>query len=140
MCFVEDDDQVRRAIVGLPAADGWAVDATGVGDRAIEALEDVDWSDDVVVTDVVIPGVDGWEIAGRVRESRPETPVVLVSGFDFQEVQDAIEGRTAMLRKPFTITELNATIIWVLWSKGGPGRLEAARFDQHSVSKPDPWT
>ncbi|MAB72178.1 MAG: hypothetical protein CMJ54_06690 [Planctomycetaceae bacterium] len=82
MRFVEDDDEVRRAIVGLPAADGWAV--------------------------------DGREIACRVRESRPETPVVLVSGFDLQEAQDAIEGRTAMLLKPFTITELNAATIGLL--------------------------
>ena len=37
MHFVPDDDQVRRAIVGPLEADGWAVDATGAGDRAIEA-------------------------------------------------------------------------------------------------------
>ena len=82
MRFVEDDDEVRRAIVGLPAADGWAVDRR--------------------------------EIACRVRERRPETPVVLVSGFDLQEAQDAIEGRAAMLLKPFTITELNAATIGLL--------------------------
>ena len=109
--FVEADDQVRRAIVGLLEAEGWAVDATG---RATGRSERVDRSDDVVVTDVVIPGVDGWEIAPRVRERRPETPVGLISGFDFQEAQDAIEGRTAMLLKSFTITELNAATIGLL--------------------------
>ena len=67
-----------------------------------------------MATDVVIPGVDGWEIAPRVRERRPETPVGLISGFDFQEAQDAIEGRTAMLLKSFTITELNAATIGLL--------------------------
>ena len=74
----------------------------------------MDWSDDVVVKDVVIPGVDGWEIARRVRERRPETPVGLSSGFDFQEAQDAIEGRTAMLLKPFAITEINTATIGLL--------------------------
>lgn len=107
MLFVEDDELVRRAMVGLLAADGWDVEAVESGDRAISLLEGADWSYDVVVTDLAIPGVDGREIARRVHERRPEMPVVLMSGCD---PQHDLEGRIATLLKPFTIAELNTAI------------------------------
>lgn len=111
MLFVEDDELVRRAMVGLLEADGWDVEAVETGDLAISSLSRADWSYDVVVTDLAIPGVDGREIGRRVHAHRPETPVILVSGCDSEEI---LEGRTAMLLKPFTIEELNAAIIGLI--------------------------
>lgn len=111
MLLVEDDELVRRAMVGLLEADGWTVEALEAGDQAISMLERMDWSYDVVVTDLSLPGVDGRELARRVHERRPETPVVLMSGSDPGE---AMKGRTAMLAKPFTMAELNTAIIGLL--------------------------
>jgi FixJ family two-component response regulator len=63
----------------------------------------------VVITDVVLPGASGVELARRVRAERPDLPVVLVSGYPDEEAGDimALSGPGIhFLRKPFTPAEL----------------------------------
>ena len=107
MLFVEDDELVRRAIVGLLEASGWSVEAVTTGPDAVDALDRAKWDYDVVVTDISIPGLSGRELARHIHQHRPELPVVLVSGVDTEESGD---GRTATLLKPFTIEELERKI------------------------------
>ena len=63
---------------------------------------------DLVFTDIVLPGrISGLQLAERVRDLRPGTPVLLTSGYSGAEAGDI---RWPMLRKPFELTDLSSRI------------------------------
>ena len=59
---------------------------------------------DAVVSDLVMPGMSGKELVGRLRELRPEMPVVYLSGYTSEEVTNEIRthSRQTFLQKPFS--------------------------------------
>jgi CheY-like chemotaxis protein len=63
---------------------------------------------EVVVTDHAMPGLTGLEAAAQIRETRPDLPVVLASGY--AELPAAIPAGIVRLPKPFTLAELAAAI------------------------------
>ncbi|MCU0247228.1 MAG: ATP-binding protein, partial [Bryobacter sp.] len=106
--LVEDDRQVRRFVAEVVAAGGHEVIEAGDAKAAWERIEREGWPE-VVITDVVLPGASGVELARRVRAERPDLPVVLVSGYPDEEAGDimALSGPGIhFLRKPFTPAEL----------------------------------
>ena len=101
---VEDADAVRVLTGRLLYAAGYQVISVESGAVALERLD----AADVLVTDVVMPGMSGVELAVKARELRPGLPVVFVSGY----TGDTTVGRrtddpaTAFLAKPFDGDEL----------------------------------
>jgi CheY-like chemotaxis protein len=95
---VEDADAVRVLTGRILYAAGYQVIPVESGAAALERLD----AADVLVTDVVMPGMSGVELANAARERRPGLPVVFVSGYTGNEVV-AAEGdpATAFLGKPF---------------------------------------
>jgi CheY-like chemotaxis protein len=95
---VEDADAVRVLTGRILYAAGYQVIPVENGTQALERLD----AADVLVTDVVMPGMSGVELAAAARERRPGLPVVFVSGYTGNEVV-AAEGdpATAFLGKPF---------------------------------------
>jgi two-component system cell cycle sensor histidine kinase/response regulator CckA len=95
---VEDADAVRVLTGRILYAAGYQVIPVENGAAALERLD----AADVLVTDVVMPGMSGVELAAAARERRPGLPVVFVSGYTGNEVV-AAEGdpATAFLGKPF---------------------------------------
>jgi CheY-like chemotaxis protein len=67
---------------------------------------------DIVVLDVHMPGMDGWETLAAIREIRPDIPVILMSGYDKSQVLtgDHAEQPQGFLQKPFNRKQLKATI------------------------------
>jgi DNA-binding response OmpR family regulator len=107
---VDDEKAVREALVeGLTRA-GYMVHATGdVGDAvAVLGREPVD----LVVTDLVLPGGSGLEIARTVKRTRPGIPVILVTGWPGRIDQQTLEGQgiDAILEKPVGLDKLWATV------------------------------
>jgi len=97
---VEDQDPVRRQAVRMLRAHGYEVcDAAG-GDEALASWEAVD----VLVTDVVMPGMSGHELARRVTELAPGLPIVFMSGHteDVVLLDGAREREIHFVQKPFT--------------------------------------
>jgi two-component system, cell cycle sensor histidine kinase and response regulator CckA len=95
---VEDADAVRVLTGRILYAAGYQVIPV---ENAVQALERLDAAD-VLVTDVVMPGMSGVELATAARERRPGLPVVFVSGYTGNETIAAIEDpATAFLAKPF---------------------------------------
>jgi PAS domain S-box-containing protein len=103
--LVEDEPMVRQLATAALLRLGYRVvplespaEATGVPDSDY----------DLLITDVVMPGMDGTELARTLRQGRPDLPVLFVSGYSYGTVWDHIldEPRTTMLWKPFTPTEL----------------------------------
>lgn len=108
--FVEDATSIRKPVVKALKASGFAVDATGDGAEGWQMVQDHDY--DVIVLDIMLPGMDGREILRRLRAAGNETPVL------FLTAKDAIEDRVAGLRlgaddyltKSFAIEELLARV------------------------------
>jgi PAS domain S-box-containing protein len=110
--LVEDEPAVRRiATLALRRAGHRVLEATDAHEalRIAEAgAEEVD----LLVTDVVMPGMGGRALAARLRERRPELPVLFVSGYTEDEaLRREIEAlRAAFLPKPFTPEKLRAKV------------------------------
>ena len=108
--FVEDSAPLRKPVVKALKASGYAVDATGDGAEGWQLAREHDY--DVIVLDIMLPGMDGREILKRLRAAGRETPVL------FLTAKDAIEDRVAGLRlgaddylvKSFAIEELIARV------------------------------
>jgi CheY-like chemotaxis protein len=113
---VDDSLCVRRAIGRMLAPRGLSVTEATAGDQAIELLAEA--RPDLVICDVMLPGVDGYEVCRFVR-ARPElagVPVLLISGVCTAEVERraAAAGAVGVLAKPFTARSLIARVEDVL--------------------------
>jgi DNA-binding response OmpR family regulator len=107
---IEDERPVREALVQGLAREGYVVGgAGGVGDAvALLARESVD----LVVTDLVLPGGSGLEIARAVKRARPGTPVILITGWPGRVDTQTLEthGIDAVIEKPVGLETLRATV------------------------------
>ena len=71
---------------------------------------------DLVLSDVLMPGIDGGELRDRLAEVRPGLPVLLMSGFGLDDLiaQGRLDPGTVLLQKPFTATALASCVREVL--------------------------
>lgn len=102
--LVEDDPQVRALMVmGLKRL-GYQVHEFEQGGMALAALDSETLHPDILITDIVMPHMNGKELADAVRVRLPELPILFVSGYTDDIIAEngiVIEG-TALLYKPFT--------------------------------------
>jgi CheY-like chemotaxis protein len=77
--LVDDDSRLRRALADILEAHGHVVAALGSGAEALAHLETADV--DLVITDLGMPGMTGWEVAAAVKARRPQVPVFLLTGW-----------------------------------------------------------
>lgn len=99
---VDDDPVVGSSFERVLTGKGYAVMHAADGAEAFDRLARDDY--DVVYTDIRMPGMDGLEVARRIRASRPWLPVVIVTGYGTQanEVEAKEAGVAAFLRKPLS--------------------------------------
>lgn len=106
--LVEDDHDVRSSIRSILEVDGYRV-LSGVGHVPATRMAEAHAEEiDLVIVDVVMPGMSGVALAERFTEILDDPRILYVSGFvrgDLPERHE-IEGRTAFLEKPFTPTAL----------------------------------
>jgi PAS domain S-box-containing protein len=102
--LVEDDDGVRRLTRRVLEQYGYRTVEARTGAEALELLTLDHPRVDAVVSDLVMPGMSGRELVGRLRGLRPEIPVVYLSGYTSEEVTDEIRAhpRQTFLQKPFS--------------------------------------
>ena len=111
--LVVDDEQPVRDTVGLLLKqEGYRVVVAECGHTAVSAIEAFTF--DVVIVDIVMPGMDGIETIGILRQDAPDVSIIAMSGHaagsglaeqDF--LRTAVErGATCCLRKPFTRDQL----------------------------------
>ena len=108
--LVEDDEAVRRIAARLLDSGGYCVTAASNGGAALEQLAAAEPRVDVLVTDVIMPEMNGAELAAQARARQPGLPVVLMSGYidPLTEVDQLDE--VAIVQKPFTGASLTAAI------------------------------
>jgi two-component system cell cycle sensor histidine kinase/response regulator CckA len=106
--LVEDEDRVRKLVRFTLEGQGYTVTEAPGGEAALRMLTS-DQKIDLLVTDLMMPGIDGGELAARVRALRPQVGVVFMSGYvpDHRRVE-GLPG-AIFLPKPFTPLDLVKT-------------------------------
>ena len=106
--LVEDEDLVRRLVAELLRRDGYAVLAAARPSEAVEAAERHGGEIHVLLTDVVMPEMNGPQLAVRLREGRPELKVLYMSGYEDTALSQhgVAPGEHAFVGKPFAPAEL----------------------------------
>ncbi|MCS7314132.1 MAG: PAS domain S-box protein [Bryobacterales bacterium] len=102
--LVEDEDAVRRLVRDMLVRHGYAVLEAADGERALQLFERHAERIALLLTDVVMPGMSGRELAARVRARRPELKVVYMSGYtgDALGERGGPEPGITLIQKPFT--------------------------------------
>ena len=105
---VEDEDGVRAPVRRILVAHGYRVLEASDGPSAIEIAEHHAGKIDLLLTDVVMPGMNGGELARRLRLLRPGIRVVFMSGYSAEAVatHGVLSPGAAFLQKPFSVEEL----------------------------------
>ncbi|MAG31152.1 MAG: hypothetical protein CL908_09725 [Deltaproteobacteria bacterium] len=128
---VDDQRYFRELIEGLLADDGYQVQTASSGEEALHIFEREDF--EVVITDLVMPGIDGRELVRKIKERRPEQDVVMVTGVvDVQTAVDAMkQGATDYILKPFDRLALSESIDKILQRRRL--RVEHARLMEENL-------
>ncbi|MBA3259113.1 MAG: response regulator [Gemmatimonadales bacterium] len=105
---VEDEDGVRELAGRILKARGYCVLEARNGAEAVSALDGDTFQVDMVLTDVVVPDLGTDELQRRLRELRPDLPILYMSGYPREDVieRKLIRSDHPFLQKPFTTREL----------------------------------
>ena len=110
---VEDDRTIAKAVADRLGAEGFDVRQAYDGPAGVAAA--ADWSPDLVVLDVMLPGYDGLEVCRRIQSDRPVPVLMLTARDDETDVLVGLGvGADDYLTKPFSMRELVARIRVVL--------------------------
>lgn len=104
--FVDDEDIIRKSFVRELQMEGFAVTAFASGSEAINALETQPF--DLVITDLMMPGIDGFGVLKATKKIAPITSVIILTGYgDMRSAIDALRlGADDFTLKPCEIEEL----------------------------------
>lgn len=120
--MIEDDESVSNMLSIVLATEGYETEMIADGDAAVDRLDGE--PADLVLLDVMMPGVDGFEVLRRMRatDGWEDTPVVVVSALATDEDQWTgwQAGADYYLTKPFDIDELRAVVLRLLTAGGSP--------------------
>ncbi len=116
LLLVEDNQQVREFAEQMLKELHCSVIVARDGREALEILETEEV--DAVFSDVVMPGISGVELARSIRESRPELPVVLATGYS-QEIVASAASEFEVVRKPYDAAAVSAALAAVLARQQG---------------------
>ena len=106
---VEDDERIRTALRLALEDEGWEVDEVASGEEALVAFSRV--PADVVLVDIMLPGIDGFDICRAIRKSSDVPIVMITARSDTHDVVAGLEaGADDYLTKPFAPKELSARI------------------------------
>lgn len=114
LLYVEDEPLVALANILVLEEAGFDVEHTTDGKAALVAFEADPKSFQVLVTDVQLPELLGWDVAQRARELNPALPVVYVSGDSAADWSAKGVPNSLMLQKPFANAQLVAAITTLL--------------------------
>ena len=107
---IDDEDVIRMLVVEILEAAGHTVTGAESAERALALLDQQDF--DLVVSDVVMPGLSGLELLQLVRERRASLPVVLVTGAGTYDTlsQALTRGAAGLVTKPFAHSDLQSAV------------------------------
>ena len=106
--IVEDDDNLRNILHRVLEGNGFSVFPAADGAEALRLCQQHDGTIDLVVSDIVMPRLNGLELSQQIRVSRPETKFLFITGFGdkFTELRELTKHGANILEKPFLPSEL----------------------------------
>jgi two-component system cell cycle sensor histidine kinase/response regulator CckA len=110
--LVEDEELLRHVVRDMLSQLGYRVLGATNGEEALALAEEFPGRIDVLVTDVLMPGLAGPQLADSLRCSRPDLKVIFISGD--VEADPSLAPDAARLHKPFTIRMLSSKLREVL--------------------------
>ena len=116
MLLVEDEPAVRELIREILELDGFAVLEAGSGEEALDVQQAHGGKIDLLLTDVVMPGMSGPQLAEHLGPIRPDMKVLYVSGYNDEKIfrHGLSEPGRAFLHKPFTPDLLISRVLEIL--------------------------
>ena len=122
----DDDTMVELVRISLRRL-GFSVTGASTGEEGLRAFDQV--TPDLVTLDVLMPGLDGWEVCRRLRESSA-VPIMFLTVMSAEEhiVRGLREGADDYMTKPFDVTELRARVAALLRR----GRLDHERVTAYA--------
>src|SRR6267143_1166841 len=126
--LVEDEESVRELVRLTLASRGYHVLEAENGECGLRIAESFKEHIDILITDVVMPGIGGRELARKLLLLRPGISVLYLSGYteDAVVTRGALGPRTAFLQKPFTLQNLAKKVREVLHSRSAPAPAPAS--------------
>jgi CheY-like chemotaxis protein len=108
--LVEDEPDVRSLTRQTLEMEGYAVLAAADGEEALRLYHEHAGSVDLVVTDVLMPRMNGFELAKRLTATRPRMKVLYISAYADETTASAHGVTASVLRKPFPLKVLIQTV------------------------------
>jgi two-component system response regulator RegX3 len=106
LLIVEDEAPIRNGLVDVFLFHGFDVETAADGDRGLSLALDGEF--DLVLLDLMLPGLNGFDLCGRLRAARPDQPVIMLTARTSDE--DIVRGLTLgaddYVAKPFSVTQL----------------------------------
>ena len=105
---VDDDTYIRDVVAQLLASEGYAVEEAANGAEALRIVTETARRPDLILLDLMMPVMDGWEFARRLQEHRPrlDIPIIVLSAARLPADRLGVTGAEAVLAKPFDLDEL----------------------------------
>jgi CheY-like chemotaxis protein len=113
--LVDDNNVVRDMLVDLVGSLGYRADAAASGEEALELFDRGRYG--IVLTDLLMPGMSGWDVLAALRQRDPHIPVVIVTGSPVGSDPRAFQSGVAVLKKPVDVTALDAMIKHMLHAR-----------------------
>jgi CheY-like chemotaxis protein len=112
--MIDDDPVVRNVVCALLAAFGYDCQAAADGQTGLVRFDEGDW--DLVLTDLVMPQVSGWDVIETIRRHAPTMPIIAITAHDDPAViRRASEWHVPVILKPFHWETLNAALVQALY-------------------------
>ncbi len=114
--LVEDDVLARDTVAAVLRRLGYEVISVAAGEEALGLLNQLENPPELMLTDVVLPGINGRELAEKARKLYPDLKIIYMSGYprDILDVDEGPDPEISLLTKPFTIEKLAGTLMEVL--------------------------
>jgi len=110
--LVEDEDAVRSFAVEALKRQGYEVLEASSGAEAIDMVKEADKPIDIVISDVIMPEMDGPSMYKELRKTNPKLKIIFMSGYADDAFKNAMDPdeRFAFLQKPFSLAQLAAKV------------------------------
>ncbi|WP_030938195.1 response regulator transcription factor [Streptomyces sp. NRRL S-646] len=110
LLIVEDENRLATALARGLSAEGFAVDVAHDGVSGLHLAQEQDY--DLIVLDIMLPGLNGYRVCDRLRAAGDETPILMLTAKDgeYDEAEGLDTGADDYLTKPFSYVVLQARI------------------------------
>ncbi|QYJ08572.1 response regulator [Qipengyuania flava] len=120
LLLVEDEDMVRAVAERALVRAGYTVTTASDGEEGLAAIANGNTEFDLIVSDVVMPAMDGPAMARAIRRVKPDIPILFMSGYAEEQLRNDIDIENMhFIPKPFSVQQINAKVAEVLSEQRG---------------------